>query len=491
MIRLACVSALALFSGVLGLPEVQPPLAAVNGEGTFLQLFEWSWADVATECEQWLGPKGFSAVQVSPANEHVVNDAWWARYQPVTYQLVSRSGDEAAFIDMVHRCNKVGVGIYADAVINHIAAGSGQGVAGSHFQNRETPIYGQSDMHHDNGNLGSNCAVKNYADKHNVQYCDLVGLPDLCTSCDSVQKKVSSYIGHMADIGIAGIRVDAAKHMDADELGQLLSRVSQPLYRFGEVIEGSGEGVTPDMYFSFLNVTEFGYLRDLQSNFIQEGKLQYLQSFGESWHLLPSKKAVVFLDNHDTQRGESQLTYKNGKLYQLATIFMLAHPYGYPKVMSSYYFDSHDQGPPKSPVHDAGAVNCGSVPALSSSASAAAPWVCEHRWAPIANMVAWRRSAGTRGLEAWQAPGGDTIAFCRGGQACLALNRQEHATWSATLKFTVPAGRYCDVIRSDDTSSCPTISVAEDGSVQVDVPPLGAVAVHLGKKVATVDEVLV
>eukprot|EP00445_Apocalathium_hangoei_P019652 CAMPEP_0203904850 /NCGR_PEP_ID=MMETSP0359-20131031/46621_1 /ASSEMBLY_ACC=CAM_ASM_000338 /TAXON_ID=268821 /ORGANISM="Scrippsiella Hangoei, Strain SHTV-5" /LENGTH=102 /DNA_ID=CAMNT_0050829175 /DNA_START=41 /DNA_END=346 /DNA_ORIENTATION=+ len=37
----------------------------------FVQLFEWSWPDVAAECESWLGPKGFAAVQVSPPTEHI------------------------------------------------------------------------------------------------------------------------------------------------------------------------------------------------------------------------------------------------------------------------------------------------------------------------------------------------------------------------------------------------------------------------------------
>ena len=31
----------------------------------FVHLFEWPWADIATECETVLGPKGYSAVQVS------------------------------------------------------------------------------------------------------------------------------------------------------------------------------------------------------------------------------------------------------------------------------------------------------------------------------------------------------------------------------------------------------------------------------------------
>eukprot|EP00971_Amphidinium_carterae_P193182 3833883-Amphidinium_carterae.1 len=36
-----------------------------------------------------------------------------------------------------------------------------------------------------------------------------------------------------------------------------------------------------------------------------QGKLQYLDTFGESWGLVQSNRAVTFMDNHDTQRGEA------------------------------------------------------------------------------------------------------------------------------------------------------------------------------------------
>eukprot|EP00927_Polykrikos_kofoidii_P008764 TRINITY_DN1365_c0_g1_i11.p1 TRINITY_DN1365_c0_g1~~TRINITY_DN1365_c0_g1_i11.p1 ORF type:complete len:418 (-),score=47.89 TRINITY_DN1365_c0_g1_i11:37-1173(-) len=371
---------------------------------------------------------------------------------------------------MVRRCKSVGVGIYADAVINHIAAGAGKSIGGKSYGNRATPIYSPNDMHHSPHDNRRNCGVVNFHDKYNVQYCDLVGLPDLCTGCGYVQKTVSDYINNMADIGITGIRIDAVKHQDAGELGQLLSRVNSSVWRFGEVIQASGEAVSPHMYESIMDVTEFNYARKVGEKFAY-GRLRDLRTFGESWGLMRSDKAVVFIDNHDTQRGEAKLTYKSGDSYQLANIFMLAHPYGYPKVMSSYYFDSHDQGPPGQSVHGGDVLNC----------FTGKQWVCEHRWMPIANMVGWRLSAGTDGITSFQAPADDTIAFCRGNSACVALNRQSE-TWSGTLKLTMPAGKYCDVFQSDDASACPTVTVNDDGSVSLQVQPYKAVAFHVGKK---------
>ena len=91
---------------------------------------QWRWEDVALECEKYLGPMGYSAVQVSPATEDIGDFAagqsfpeWYTRYQPVSYKIISRSGSEAAFKDMVSRCRAVGVDIIVDVVLNHMAAG--------------------------------------------------------------------------------------------------------------------------------------------------------------------------------------------------------------------------------------------------------------------------------------------------------------------------------------------------------------------------------
>ena len=53
----------------------------------------------------------------------------------MSYLLNSRSGNREQFIDMVERCNAVGVRIFVDTVINHMAGADrqGTGTAGSSF----------------------------------------------------------------------------------------------------------------------------------------------------------------------------------------------------------------------------------------------------------------------------------------------------------------------------------------------------------------------
>ncbi|GGO64427.1 hypothetical protein [Nonomuraea cavernae] len=81
-------------------------LAAPPGERSVIaHLFQWRWSDIAAECANVLGPKGYGGVQVSPPAEHVVLPSagsggypWWQDYQPISYRLdKTRRGTLAEF----------------------------------------------------------------------------------------------------------------------------------------------------------------------------------------------------------------------------------------------------------------------------------------------------------------------------------------------------------------------------------------------------------
>lgn len=55
--------------------------------------------------------------------------------------------------------------------------------------------------------------MNNYGDPYNVRNCYLVGLTDLYGATDYVRQSVAGYFNKLVDIGVAGFRVDAAKHM--------------------------------------------------------------------------------------------------------------------------------------------------------------------------------------------------------------------------------------------------------------------------------------
>ena len=58
---------LLVLSAILALTHAQyfGDYNCVEGRDVFVHLFEWRWADVARECEEYLADAGFCAVQVS------------------------------------------------------------------------------------------------------------------------------------------------------------------------------------------------------------------------------------------------------------------------------------------------------------------------------------------------------------------------------------------------------------------------------------------
>lgn len=92
-------------------------------------------------------------------------------------------------------------------------------------------------------------------------------------------------------------------------------------------------------------VTEFKYSAEISGCFGGNNPLHWMHNWGEAWGFLPSADSLVFVDNHDNQRsGTNILTYKNPTKYKMAVAFMLAHPFGIPRVMSSFAFTDNAQG---------------------------------------------------------------------------------------------------------------------------------------------------
>ncbi len=306
--------AIALSIGVLAQTAPKVQASAPNpSRSVYVHLFEWKWSDIANECETWLGPKGFGAVQISPPNDHArvtsPNRPWWEVYQPVSYQLVSRMGDRAAFTNMVTRCRAAGVEVYADVVINHMAAiSTNTSTAGNAYSKYNYPAvsYSTADFHwYAPAPNGCQANISNYQDRFNVQFCELVGLPDLRTETSYVRGKIADYLVDLYNLGVRGYRIDAAKHMPASDVAAILanvnSRVEPDPYVVQEVIDPGNEAIKKSEYYATGDVNEFSYGPQIANSF--RSSIANLQTFGESWGLAPSSEASVFIDNHDMQRG--------------------------------------------------------------------------------------------------------------------------------------------------------------------------------------------
>jgi alpha-amylase len=287
------------------------------------------------------------------------------------------------------------------------------------------------------------------------------------------------YMNRLVDIGVAGFRVDACKHTMPDDLGYLYTSMndlptrwfpsgSRP-YVFQEVIYvGGSEPIRPEHYSHLGRVTEFRYSANIGEVFRgwNGQQLQYLANFGEGWGFMPGLDALVFIDNHDNQRGHgpggaSVLTYKDAKLYKMATAYELAWAYGQPRVMSSFAFTDTEAGPPSDGNGNTNDVTCFD-----------GQWVCEHRWRQIENMVGFHNAALGTGVSHWETISANAIAFGREGRGFIVINNENYEV-SGTFATGMPDGEYCDVISCSSNTppctSCRSVTVS-GGSAFISVP---------------------
>lgn len=471
-----------------------------NRQG-IVHLFEWKWLDIAQECEEFLGPKGYGGVQTSPVNENaiVAGRPWFERYQPMSFKLQTRSGSEEEFAQMVQRCRKAGVRIYVDVVVNHMApAAQTTPVIGTGGSEADPSTFDFPAVPFKREDFHSPCAIQNYQNATEVRTCELSALPDLNQTKEHVREEIIAFMDHLVDLGVAGFRMDACKHMLPSDLRIIHGSVN-PLssengfinasraFIYQEVIDMGNEAVRLQEYTALGTVTEFTYSTQIGMVFQRiDRDLSALQTWGPTSGFLPSRYSFVFVDNHDNQRGHGSggsmiLTYKEKNLYTKAVVFMLAHPHGgnHPRVMSSFYFDDPSQGPP----HDSDEnILSRSVDANGQCTNG---WVCEHRWSPIANMIKFRAETDGTSVRFFTNIAENQISFCRGNKGFIAINNS-YRVLSATLNACVPDGQYCDVISGDVVNgqcSGKTVTVS-GGKARIEVPNYsdGVLAIHVGAK---------
>ena len=481
------------------------PIAASAAPGqVYVNLFEWKYTDIAQECVQALKPAGISAVQISVPSEAKSNsNQWWERYQPASYKLDGRLGTRQDLANMVAACRSAGVAIYADVVMNHMANGSGTGESGSSYSSANSyagPGYASADFH-------AFCAV-NDSSAQNVHDCWLGGdLPDLRTESTKVRQVLSNYLKDLLSLGVAGFRIDAAKHIPANDLKAILDGAG-PLnaatatafgmtrpWVTGEDFGGFGpiDESERAVYFSLGSMNEFKYKDVMRDAFTRNGT-----SISQLASLLPindtspnprglfsSRNATVFVSNHDLERHNQSLTSRNsGKLFNLANVFMLAYPYGQTQLQSGFKLTG-DQNNDNTPVPTGTIYNNG-VPNFTN-------WDQQHRWREISNMVEFRnQTQGKWQIDDWTTNGNDRIAFHRGDRGFLAINRDDVNAWSGIFRTGMAPGRYCNVINgllTADKSSCTgdIVTVASDGTASLTIPAMSAagipaVAIHAGQK---------
>ena len=483
------------------------PALALNPGDTSVQMFEWSWNDLATECTQFLGPQGYGGIQISPPHAAKITGNWWDVYQPVNYaNLTSKLGTPAQLQSMINTCHAAGVRVYADVVVNQMAGDSGTATDGSTW-NAATlsyPYFSASDFH-------AACDIQSSdynsaAGRSNVQTCRLVGLPDLNSESTYVRGQIVNYMNALLALGIDGFRLDAAKHQAATSLQAIMSSVkaAHPTTNQGEAIwvtqeiVPDGEVIRSD-YFPIGTINEFQFTYAMHdawrnANGASPSTIPTMMgtwnNWGGTWGFVQPANATVFVNNWDTERNGSSLDASNytgatndtqgSHRYDLANIFMLAQGYGEAQLHSGFRFTNQDQDRP------------GASPYSGGVAQVNVNWDFIHRWGDIYPMVKFRSASRNQAQANWVTGNANQIAFSRGNVGFVALNNTTSA-WTQTFYTGLPAGTYCNIVHglaNSGATACTsdsvtvnstgyaTITVAADGGSSVP-----AVAIYTGQAI--------
>lgn len=486
---------------------------SIYAPNSIVALFGWKWVDIMYEVP-FLAAHGYDAIKIYPPQEFILkhgNNPWWTVYQPVSYQLSSFYGTEEEFVKMIDFCHGYNIKVYADLILNHMADFveaelQHVGTNGHTFAkysygplNNENDRYEFDDFYHFEPSGNKQISNDDYCKLESVwslEHYDLVHLPKLSLDSSHVLAILRKYVKYLLSLGIDGFRIDAAKHLKIKAVEKIFAGLKthdglKP-FSYQEYYTGAPMGIDVysfmKKYFQIGYVTAFEYGRFLsdainnRSNNLQK-LVEY--SFGSSWIHYPDNRAVVVIDNHDTERMMPNiLNYKNSQnnAYVLAYIFMLAWPFGVPKIMSGFRFIGQDDPIPTTRVWQNGRNTC---------FDENSPWVAQHRWTAIANMVLFRgRTKDAPGIShIWG--DGNQVAFARTYQKAkeyvttfgfVVINATEK-TLKRRFETGLPSGKYYDFISGQlvgDKMRGPTIEVENYGFANITVKPFDAVVIALG-----------
>ena len=275
-------------------------LASDIQDGVILHCFNWKYNDIKAELKS-IAEAGFTSVQTSPAQVGVSSGVWYWLYQPLGFYIGTNDlGTKDELKSLCEEAEKYGIKVIVDVVANHLA--------GNHSNIQNDLKDGQ--YWHTYG------AVSSWADRYQVTRGE-IGMPDLASENYYVQQVVANYINELKNIGVDGIRWDAAKHIQLPSEGCSFwpTVTSQGLYHYGEILVGpddrssGNEGLMKE-YTNYMSVTDSTYGKTLRDSFASG---QAPASYG-NWAAkgISNDKLVYWSESHDTWSNGYDWGYSHG-----------------------------------------------------------------------------------------------------------------------------------------------------------------------------------
>jgi alpha-amylase len=209
---------------------------------------------------------------------------------------------------------------------------------------------------------------------------------------------------------------------------------------------------------------------------------------------------ITIVSNHDDEHhGPSALTYRDTTRYTLASMVLLAVPFGKPELYTGYAFTDENNGPgtdfsvnPNGVVMDAWCPLVDSKPTKIQDGSGL--YACLQRQTAIKAMIDWHHQAGTNPaayVTTFTGINSGVLSFSRGTNF-VAMN-PIGTPRTITVKTGLATGTYCDSVSGGvlaykvvkNVKSClgTKVIVNAKGSASVTIPGTSAVAITRSNKI--------
>jgi len=296
--------------------------SAEIGDSAVYQYYHTDWSTITNNLAD-VADAGYDAIQVPPAQFSRIykyerqNDEYTydlpLGYQPIDFtNFDSEFGTEAEYQAMVDEAHNQGLDVIADAVMNHLAAGDN--AFDRQVSMDDIPRFSTRDLHPE-------CQI-DYSDPNSVENCWLVGLRDLDQDSSYVRGELYNYLQKYAELGVDGVRFDAAKHMSESFFSNYANQWADEFgfYKVGEVLEGS-VSMNQQYADTGMSVTDYALFYTMKEDaFTSGGDFNVLDGAGLVNQ--DPTRAMTFVSNHDSAPPEYE---------RLAYAYILTYE-GYPRV---------------------------------------------------------------------------------------------------------------------------------------------------------------
>ena len=286
-----CAAMTASAAAAVGMVSASGASAADYGlaeniqDGTILHCFDWKYSDIKEELPE-IAKAGFTSIQTSPVQPAGGLGSWYWLYQPLSFTVGTDLGTKEELADLCKQADEYGIKVIVDVVANHLA-GDHKKIQADLSDEKYWHTYGK---------------ITSYNDRKQVTQGD-IGMQDINSENEYVQQVVANYINELKDLGVDGIRWDAAKHIAVpSENCNFWPAVTQAgLYNYGEILKGptdTGNEEIMKEYTEYMSVTDSDYSDGLRNAF-NSGKAPKFDGNWTQEGVSPAK-LVYWGESHDT-----------------------------------------------------------------------------------------------------------------------------------------------------------------------------------------------